>query len=104
MLYSNYSSESKLMKNKLDKSQPKNKSLLFAIEDVAKLLRTEVKKKESKLKKTVTARSHNASSPDFVNSIQQIAKLLRMQTQDVSTKKRHGWKLVRKKDTKTPKK
>ncbi len=78
-----------------EKPAKANKSLLFAIEDVAKLLRTEAKKTESKLK-TTTTRIPTSSSSDFVNSIEQIAKLLRTQVQKTQLKKKRGWSVVKK--------
>jgi DNA repair photolyase len=78
-----------------EKPAKANKSLLFAIEDVAKLLRTEAKKTELKLKKTTTSIS---SSSDFVNSVEQIAKLLRTQVRKAEPKKKRGWSVVKKKN------
>jgi hypothetical protein len=73
---------------------PGNKSLLFAIEDMAKLLRNEVKKTESKLKKAIPI---NSSSSSFVHNIEQIAQLLRDQTHKVvSSPKPRTWKQISK--------
>jgi hypothetical protein len=85
------------MGNKSEKTKKQstlNKSLLFAIEDVAKLLRTEVKKKESHFTASQNARS-GSSSPDFVNNIEQIAKLLRLQVHASRSKKKRAWRQVK---------
>jgi hypothetical protein len=85
------------MNTKSEESPPENKSLLFAIEDVARLLRSEVKKEESKLKKGTTTHITRTSSTDFVNTVAQIAKLLRTQTHKVQPKKKNrGWSVVKK--------
>jgi ribosome-associated translation inhibitor RaiA len=85
------------MNTKSEESPQENKSLLFAIEDVAKLLRSEVKKEESKLKKGTTTHITKAASPDFVNTVEQIAKLLRTQVYKVQPqKKKRGWTTVKK--------
>lgn len=78
--------------------KPKKKSLLFAIEDIAKLIRTEVKKSESKPKKRTAVRLQNKAAPNFVNAMEQIAKMLRTQakTYEPEPKKKRGWSLMKK--------
>jgi len=75
---------------------PKNRSLLFAIEDLSKLLRNEVKKTASQLKKSTTSQITSASSPDFVRTVEQIAKLLRSQAHKMHPKKKRAWGLAKK--------
>ena len=74
------------------------KSLLFAIEDIAKLLRTEVKKGEPKpkTKKRTTTRLKSAATPNFVNAVEQLAKMLRTQVHKAELKKKRGWSIVKK--------
>ncbi|HEY2810330.1 MAG TPA: hypothetical protein VGJ00_02940 [Rhabdochlamydiaceae bacterium] len=80
------------MNDKRNKKQEREKSLLFVIEDVAKLLRTEAKKAERRLP---DAAGTSTSGP-FTNSIGQIAKLLRTQTHAVRARQERTWTHMKK--------
>lgn len=71
---------------KINKEKQK-KSLLFVIEDVAKLLRTEARKAQP-LSKSV--------SLHFVNNVEQIAKLLRSQVRLSPPKKKRAFSHIKK--------
>jgi hypothetical protein len=68
-------------KSEKSDSTPPKKSLIFAIEDVAKLLRTEVKKTEMEFKPAITSQmpDSRSASPELINNLEQIAKFLRTQ-------------------------
>ena len=68
---------------------PKDRSISFlvAFEQMAKMLRTEVKKETS-----IKVLNPNSLPSSFRNSIEQIAKLLRSQTHVVKPLKKRSWK------------
>jgi hypothetical protein len=69
----------------------KKKSLIFAIEEIATLLRKEAKYKLTPLK------NPGFTSSSLSNSVQQIAQLLRAELYTVRSKKRRSWIEVKKK-------
>jgi hypothetical protein len=81
-----------------EKPSQAKKSLLFAIEDIAKLLRTEVKKSDPKSKKRTATRLSGNASPNFFNAMEQIARMLRTQAKgnEPEPKKKRGWSLMKK--------
>jgi hypothetical protein len=79
-------------KSSPDDLQPPEKSFSVAFEQMAQLLRTEVKMKDRQTK----ILSSSSLSPSFNHSLKQIAKLLRTEAQAVKTPKKRSWKNVRK--------
>ena len=67
------------------------KSLILAIEEIAILLRKEVKSARAPLKKP------SPSSSGLSNMVEQVAQLLRLELHTARSKKKRAWSSVKKK-------